>query len=229
MLPALLAPSVRLLVGWHVRTKLKELAQVYGQLRGAAPEGANEAAWLTAARDQATSCRDSIPTFRIRATLALLPSLIGFTPKLLGSPSPFATLIALVALVYLVAILGGIVALNGSRAFALKRDIFLERMRFESAQINDGETESRSIYELENRLFSVLRRPKRKEPRLDAWLPPGYLIAIAIAYATALIVALKEPNIASVTVTEGMVLAVLASVALVLGLVRAARRRSRPR
>lgn len=230
-LSTLLAIAVRQMVGSHVRSKLREIEQIYGQIGATMPAagGTRENAWLTAARDQVSSCRESIPSFRMRATLTLLPSLIGFAPKLLGSAAPIATLVAVVALIYLVMIAGGIVALNGSRAFALKRDLFLEPVRSESDQLSEDEAGRRSIYEVEDHLFRALRRPKRREARLDAWLWPGFVISIAIAYAAAMAVALNDPGLGAVSAIEGVVVAIVIAVSLSAGSFRARQRRDRTR
>lgn len=231
-LTPLLAWTVRLLIGLHVRRKLASIAQVYGQLRGtwSIRRGAPEGQWFADALNQAVCVKDSIPAFRTRAALGLLPSLLGLAPKAFGSNAKIATLIALVALFYLVAILGSFVLVSGSAAFAAKRALLLgSSLSPASEPDGEGATGGTGIYALEDLLFAALKRPKRKEALLDAWLLPWYIITLNLAYFVAMLVAVGEGGAALESPWEVVGPATFMCVGVGIGLYRRARERNRPR
>lgn len=164
----------RLFVWSHLKRMSGALIAIYGQLQGALPPGGEAVDWLRSATEDLTVFRAAIPGFFVRR----------------GSPAliiPVLTLISRwmtlgVFMAYVLLGLGCIPAyLLVRNAFTRKRKIFLG-LHTDVALLDDTDTAAVGVYGLEDDLFALLDRPKRRERRWELLLPILLAVLFTVSY-----------------------------------------------
>lgn len=187
--------ATKLFVESHLKRKLKELTDAYVQLESALSiVGDREYRdWLRQVRDSMAAFRGSLSSVhRLRLTLgALWPALtgilggVGLQVSFPGSIDPVVLL--LIALVVLID-LGPYLYLFLRSSFLVKRELLLPGARLLERQPRETQRKlGGQVYEVEDKLFQLLGRAKKKEVPVDAaglfavLIVPGALLVVALA------------------------------------------------
>jgi hypothetical protein len=178
----------RLFVWSHLKRMSGALIVIYGQLQGALPHDGEAVDWLRSATEDLTAFRAAIPGFFVRR----------------GSPAliiPVLTLISRwmtlgVFMAYVLLGLGCIPAyLLVRNAFTLKRKMFLG-LHGDAALVDDfdlrADTVAVGVYGLEDDLFALLDRPKRREGRWELLLPILLAVLFAVSYMASAALAVHD-------------------------------------